>query len=259
MDLGLKDKSALVLAGTHGLGLACARALVAEGARVAINGRDTRRGEAALAELGERTVFVAGDLSDPDERLRMLDGVSESVGAPSILVTNCAGPTAESFLETPVEAWENAFRTMVLPAIDLARRCVPAMVDRKWGRVINLSSISGKEISLLGSRANAMRPALAGALGTLAREVAGDGVTVNSILSGPYDTPALRKVVRQHLGRLDLSEEEAVALYAANGPARRLGDLAELGALCAFLASEPAGYINGQAIAIDGGRVATVF
>ena len=98
---------------------------------------------------------------------------------------------------------------------------------------------------MLGSRANSLRAALVGAFGTPAREISADGVTVNSILSDTYDTPGMRKVVREHSGRMDLSEDEAVEVYAAHGPMKRLGDTAELGALCAFVASQQAAYITG--------------
>ena len=226
---------------------------------MAITGRDVVRGKAAARALGNGTCFFAGDVRNGEDRQQMLEAVIGRFGHPAIVVTNGPGPTAEAFLETPLHAWHDAFQSMVFPALDFVQRCVPAMVDRKWGRVINLSSISGKEISLLGCRANSLRPALIGALGTLAREVAADGVTINSILSGPFDTVALRKVVRQHAGRMDLTEAEAVASYAASGPMKRLGNTDELGALCAFLASDPAGHITGQAIAIDGGRVASMY
>ncbi len=259
MDLGLRDKTALVLASSRGLGFACAEALVAEGAKVVINGRDPKAGSAAQAALGANATFIGADLSKRDERKALLARAKEHLGALSILVLNGDGPSADPFMNTSVDDWESAFKAMVLPAIDLAQGCLPDMLARGWGRVISLSSISGKEISLLGSRANALRPALVGALGTLAREVAGKGITANSILSGPFDTPALRKVVRQHAGRPDLSEQEAVALYAKAGPMKRLGRPEELGALCAFLASPQAGYITGQAIAVDGGRVASLY
>ena len=162
-------------------------------------------------------------------------------------------------METAASDWENAFQSMILPGVDMVQKCIPDMVACGWGRVISLNSISGKEISLLGSRANSLRPALVGALGTLAREVAAKNVTVNSILSGPFDTLAMRKVVRQHSGHPDLSEDEAVAAYADAGPMKRVGETRELGALCAFLASEAASYITGQAITIDGGRVQTLY
>ncbi|MEM9026963.1 MAG: SDR family oxidoreductase [Pseudomonadota bacterium] len=259
MDFQISGKAALIIAGTRGLGRACATALVSEGVRVAITGRNVAQGEATARELGNGTCFFAGDITSGADRQQVLEAVIDRFGHPAIVVVNGPGPTADAFLETPIQAWDEAFQFMVIPALDIVQRCIPAMVDRKWGRVINLSSISGKEISLLGCRANGLRPALAGALGTLAREVAADGVTINSILSGPFDTPAMRTVVRQHAGRMDLTEGEAVASYAASGPMKRLGNVAELGALCAFLASAPAGYITGQAIAIDGGRVASLY
>ena len=259
MDLGLEGKTALVLASTSGLGLACAQALIAEGARVVINGRRAESATRALATLVPDAHFVQADLADGRQRAALHEAAREQLGAISILVTNGEGPSAEPFLETSLDDWQAAFQSMVLPAIDLAQRCIPDMVQSGWGRVINLGSISGKEVSLLGSRANGLRPALVGALGTLARELGPTGVTVNSILSGPFDTPAMRKVVRQHSGRMDLSEDEAVAAYAASGPMRRVGRPAELGALCAFLASQRASYLTGQAIVVDGGRVPTLY
>lgn len=259
MDFGLRNRSALVVAGTRGLGLACATALVNEGARVVINGRDLKQGESAEAKLGARAKFIAADLSKPEDRAKLIEEAEAFLGPISIAVLNGAGPTADLFLETPIEAWEQAFYAMLLPQLDIANRCAPSMTTAGWGRIISLSSISGKEISLRGSRPNALRAALVGALGTLAREVASSGVTVNSILSGPFDTPALRKVVRQHAGQMDLSEKDAVAHYANEGPMRRIGDPDELGAVCAFLASMRSSYVTGQAIVVDGGRVSTLY
>jgi len=259
MDLGLDGKTALLLASTRGLGFACARALVAEGVQVVINGRDAAQGAHAAAQLGAGAQFIAADVTDSEGRQALLAAVQARLGDPAILVLNGAGPTADSFMATAPDDWVQAFQDMLLPAIGLMRHCIPAMVAAGWGRVISLSSISGEEISLGAARANAMRPALVGALGTLARELGPSGVTVNSILSGPFDTDGMRKVVRQHSGRPDLSEADAVRVYAENGPMRRLGRTEELGALCAFLASEPAGYITGQAIAIDGGRVPMLY
>ncbi len=259
MDLGLTDKTALVLASTRGLGLACAQALVQEGARVVINGRSSEASARALATIGGRAHFVQGDATVLEERAQLLEEARYHLGRISILILNVGGPTVAPFEDTPIEDWQAGFEQLVLPAVDLARQCVPDMRTMGWGRIISLSSISGKEISLSGSRPNALRPALAGALGTLAREVASAGITVNSILSGPFDTPGLRSVVRQHSGRMDLSEDDAVAEYARSGPMKRLGQLDEMGALCAFLCSTRAAYLTGQAVALDGGRVATLY
>lgn len=259
MDLGLKDRTALVMASTKGLGFACAQALINEGVQVVINGRSDDAGRKAQETLGPQAHFVLADTADQKQRSILFDTATEHLGPISIVVINGDGPTAEPFTETSIRDWEGAFRSMVLPGIDMVQKCIPNMVACGWGRVISLNSISGKEISLLGSRANGLRPALVGALGTLAREIAPKGVTVNSILSGPFDTPAMRKVVRQHSGRPDLTEDEAVAVYAEAGPMKRVGETKELGALCAFLASESASYMTGQAIAIDGGRVPTLY
>lgn len=259
MDYGLSGKTALVMSSTSGLGLACALALAQEGVQVVINGRDPRVGARALERLPGTPRFVAADITDADDRARLVDEASEYLGDIAILVSNGGGPAASRFQETSTADWTDGFNLVVVPAIDVIQRCVPQMMASGWGRVVSLSSISGKEVSLMGSRPNALRPALVGALGTLAREIASAGVTVNSILSGPFDTPALRSVVRQHSGRLDLSEEEAVRVYAEAGPMKRIGRTEELGALCAFLCSDRAGYITGQSIVIDGGRVATLY
>lgn len=259
MDLGLEGRTALVMASTRGLGFACAQALINEGAQVIINGRNEDVGREAQRALGPQAHLVVADTTNQKQRSNFFDQATNQHGMISVLVINGDGPTAEPFVETSVGDWENAFQSMVVPGIDMAQKCIPNMVACGWGRVISLNSISGKEISQLGSRANSLRPALVGALGTLAREVAAKGVTVNSILSGPFDTPAMRNVVRQHSGRPDLTEDEAVAAYADAGPMKRVGETKELGALCAFLASEAASYITGQAIAIDGGRVQTLY
>lgn len=259
MDLGLKGKTALVMASTRGLGFACAKALISEGVRVVVNGRSDDAGRKAQETLGSQAHFVLADTADQKQRSMLFDKAAEHLGTISIVVINGDGPKAEPFAKASIRDWEDAFQSMVLPGIDMIQKCIPSMVACGWGRVISLSSISGKEISLLDSQANGLRPALVGALGTLAREIAPKGVTVNSILSGPFDTPAMRKVVRQHSGRPDLTEDDAVAAYIEAGPMKRVGETKELGALCTFLASEAASYITGQAIAIDGGRVPTLY
>lgn len=259
MDLGLTGKSALVLASTRGLGLACAQALASEGARVVVNGRTPDAGHRAVSTCRGDAVFVQGDSSNPGQRARLLEQAQAHLGPISILVTNGAGPRVAPFEDTTLNDWQAGFEQVVLPALDLARQCIPAMRAMGWGRVVSLSSISGKEISRSGARPNALRPALVGALGTLAREVAAAGITVNSILSGPFDTPGLRSVVRQHSGRMDLSEDEAVDAYAQAGPMKRVGQLEEMGDLCAFLCSTRSAYITGQAIVLDGGRVPTLY
>ena len=151
--------------------------------------------------------------------------------------------------------WQAAFELIMLSALDMVQRCLPEMIEQGYGRIINISSTSAKETTPGTPLANAIKPGLLGALGTLAREVGATGVTVNSILPGPFDTDLLRRFAPHAIGRADLSPEEAVQLYAERGPMKRLGTIEEFGALCAFLCSRQAGYISGQSIVIDGGLV----
>jgi 3-oxoacyl-[acyl-carrier protein] reductase len=153
------------------------------------------------------------------------------------------------------EDWQAAFELIMLSALDMVQRCLPEMIEQRYGRIINISSISAKETIPGIPLTNGIKPGLLGALGTLAREVAATGVTVNSILPGPFDTDLLRRFAPHAIGREDLSPEEAVQLYAERGPMKRLGTIEEFGSLCAFLCSRQADYITGQSVVIDGGKV----
>jgi 3-oxoacyl-[acyl-carrier protein] reductase len=155
------------------------------------------------------------------------------------------------------EDWQRAFELVMLSALDMTRRCLPNMIEQGYGRIVNVSSTSAKEITPGSLLANGIKPGLLGAFGTLAREVAATGVTVNSILPGPFITDRMRQYALNTMGR-DLPPEEALQLYAEKRPMKRLGTIEEFGALCAFLCSRQAGYITGQSIVIDGGQVATL-
>lgn len=258
MDLDIEGETALVMSSTRGLGLACAEALANEGVRVVINGRDVGRGKDAEAALGSGVRFVRADVSVQAGIEALLDQCEQHLGSISILVTNVEGPPPKSFLEATAQDWHLAYERGVHSMLEVVRRCVPQMQARGFGRIVNISSISAKEITVNGLLANAFRPALIGALGTLAREVAADGVTVNSILPGPFDTDWLRRVARAHANEGELSEEDAVEAYAQSGPMKRLGKPEEFGALCAFLCSRKANHLTGQSIVLDGGRVRTL-
>jgi 3-oxoacyl-[acyl-carrier protein] reductase len=258
MDLGITGKTALVMSSTRGLGFGCAAALVAEGVQVVINGRNTQRGSEAIARLGGMAHFVPADVSQPAERARLFEEARAHLGTISILVTNADGPPPGTFMSKSNLDWQAAFELIMLSALDMVQRCLPDMIERGYGRIVNISSISAKEITPGAPLANGIKPALLGALGTLAREVGATGITVNSILPGPFDTDLLRRVAPHAIGRTDLSPDEAVQLYAARGPMKRLGTIEEFGAVCGFLCSRQAGYITGQSIVIDGGRVPTL-
>lgn len=251
MDLGLGGRTALVLGGTRGLGLACARALAAEGARVLVNGRDRARGEAIAGGL-RGAAFVAGDIGIDAERTALIDAVM-SIAAPDIVVTNAGGPPAGPFADTDVTQWRKAFDTSIAGPLEVVRAFLPSMKARGYGRVINITSFVVKELYPNMSLSNGMRVGLTGAMGALAREVAADGITVNGILPGLMDTGALQRVIQDRMKRSGLPESEVREAMAAGIPMQRLGHADDFGPLCAFLASAQAAYITGQNICIDGG------
>ena len=256
MDLGIKGKTALLMSSTRGLGFGCAEALVAEGVKVVINGRNQSRGLEALSQLGDQAHFIQADISQSSERRRLFQEAKNQLGTISILVTNADGPPSGPFMSKSIADWQSAFELVMLSALDLAKLCLPDMIEQGFGRIVNISSTSAKEITPGPLFANSMKPGLLGAFGTLAREVSTTGVTVNSILPGPFDTDRMRQYAQnQHKG---LSSDEAMQLYAAGRPMKRVGSIQEFGALCAFLCSNLAGYITGQNIVIDGGQVATL-
>ena len=255
MDYGITGKTALLMSSTRGLGFGCAAALAAEGVHVVINGRDAKRGIDAISKLGGNAHFVQADVSRPAERARLFEEARAHLGTISMLVTNVDGPPPGTFMSKSSENWQTAFELIMLSALDMIQRCLPGMIEQGYGRIINISSTSAKEVTPGSPLANGIKPGLLGALGALAREVAATGVTVNSVLPGPFDTELLRRFAPHAVERPDLPPEEAVRLYAEKGPMKRLGAIEEFGALCAFLCSRQAGYITGQSIVIDGGQM----
>jgi len=258
MNLRIASKTALLMSSTRGLGFGCAAALVAEGVRVVVNGRSAERGSEAISKLGGNAKFVQADIRQSAERERLFREARAYLGAISILVTNADGPASGTFVSKSDEDWQAAFELVMLPALDMAKKCLPEMIEQGYGRIINISSTSAKELTSGALLANAMKPGLLGAFGTLAREVAATGVTVNSILPGPFDTDRIRQYALRVSGREDISPGEALQMYADGSPMKRVGTIDEFGALCAFLCSCQAGYITGQSIVIDGGQVSTL-
>jgi 3-oxoacyl-[acyl-carrier protein] reductase len=255
MDLGIKGEIALVLGGTQGLAFACARSLAGAGVKVVVNGRDRVKGEAAARSLGAGASFVAGDVSEPVERARIFESARAVARPISILVTNAGGPPPGQFGEHDRATWLKAIETNMLAAIDMAERCLPEMVARGFGRVVNITSFAVREPYPNLLLANSVRAGLHGAMATLAREVASKGITVNNLLPGLMDTPALQRVYRAQARRENISEDDAKRRMAASVPARRLGTTEDFGPACAFLCSRLASYITAQNLTIDGGLV----
>lgn len=242
MDLGLAGRKAIVCAASHGLGKACASALAREGADIVINARNAEALEAAADDIRSAapnvTVrTVAGSVTDPDCRAAMV----EAAGAPDILVNNAGGPPPGDFRDWDRQVWIDALDANLLSAVEMIRATVDGMAGRGFGRVVNITSSTVRvPIPVLGL-SNAARAGLTNFVFGLVPELSGKGVTINNILPGPFDTNRLR------------NSKELTMHLTKNPVAGRVGDPAELGALCAFLCSAQAGYLTGQNILIDGG------
>ena len=256
MRIDLQGRTALVLGGTRGLGWGCAQALAEAGARVIVNGRDAAHGEAAAAQLGG-AAFVAGDIGDEAQRQALVAAVN-AIGAPDIIVTNAGGPPAAPFEETNAEQWRRSYEVNMLGPLELVRRWLPRMRAQRFGRILNITSFVAKELYPNMALSNSLRVGLTGAMGSLGREVAGSGITVNGLLPGLMDTGALQRVIRDRAARGRTSEEDVRRQMAESIPTGRLGTAEDFGGLCAFLASDRAAYITGQNICIDGGLTRNV-
>jgi len=253
MDLGLSGKSALVCASSRGLGRACATALAREGVRVLINGRDGDRLEAVREQLARNSVAeilaVAGDLSTEAGR----EAVLAAMPAPDILVNNNGGPPPRDFRQVDREGMLAGIEANMIAPIVLIQAVIDGMIERRFGRIVNITSgsvkmpISGLDLSS-GARAG-----LTGFVAGVARAVVHANVTINNLLPGMFDTDRITALVDAQAKSGGKSAEEVRRQREQSIPARRFGDPAEFGAACAFLCSTQAGYITGQSLLIDGG------
>jgi 3-oxoacyl-[acyl-carrier protein] reductase len=261
MDLGLKDKTALVLAGGGGLGRAIAKALAAEGAKVAVAGigaKSIAATEAELASIGVKSIGLIWDLSD----LAQIDGhiskIERELGPVDILANNTGGPPPTSASGQDPAVWSRYFQAMVLSVIAITDRVLPNMRARHWGRVITSTS-SGVESPIPNlAISNTLRISLVGWSKTLAREVAKDGITANIIVPGRIATDRTQFLDEAKAKREGRSAEDVSAESAGNIPAGRYGKPEEYGDVVAFLSSERAAYITGSVIRVDGGLIAAI-
>lgn len=241
MDLGLKGKRAAVAAGSSGLGLGVARALAIEGADVAICGRHADRLAAAAATVPGHCETIVADVSIAESATRFATEAIERLGGVDIVVCNAGGPPAGGFAETPLDAYERALELNLLSAIALCEATVPAMQTRGWGRVIAITSSTVREPASNLILSNVARAGVTAFAKTLARDVAGDGVTVNTLQPGLHATP--------RLAELGVSAEQLGAAV----PVGHVGDPDDFGRVAAFLCSEAAGFVTGVSIPVDGG------
>ena len=243
MDLGLDGKVALVTGASQGIGFGIAKELAGEGARVAVSSRSQDKIEAAAEQIGARG--YVHDTTDLEAAPALVETVERDLGPIDVLVTNTGGPPGGNPLEFTREQWEAAHRELVVAAIEMIQLVVPGMRERGFGRVLSISSSAAKEPipGLLLSSAH--RPGLLGAFKLLAKELAGDGITLNTILPG--------RIATDRISHLHGSIEKAQEVAREQIPARRLGTAEEIAAAAVFLCSARASYITGTTLLVDGG------
>jgi 3-oxoacyl-[acyl-carrier protein] reductase len=262
MDLGLRDKVALVVAASKGMGKACALGLAAEGARVAM----CARGEAALndaaAEVKRKTgaevLAVPADVSRVEDIRRVVASVTEAWGGIDVLLANAGGPPPGPFEQMTDEQWMSAFEQVHLSTVRLIRGVIPHMKQSRWGRILTIQSSSVKQPVEGLILSNGIRPAVAGLFKTLAGDLAKDGITVNVVLPGRIRTDRFIQHQTDRAARAGRTLEAQLELAASDIPAGRIGTPEEFASLVVFLASERASYITGAVIQVDGGLINSV-
>lgn len=258
MDLGLRDRVAIVAAGSKGLGRAIALELAAEGARVAICARGSEAIKSTVAEIvaaGGTAMGMVADVAKPADITAMVEAVRASYGPIDVLVTNSGGPRSGTFDVLSTEDWDQATRVLLDSAVHFTRAVLPDMRTRKWGRILHITSIAAKQPvdGLLLS--NSLRAAVMAFSRTLANEVATDGITVNTLMPGYTRTDRVVDLAQQMATAAGTTPEAIAGKWEAQIPMHRLGEPREFAALAAFLASDRASYITGQSIAVDGGWI----
>lgn len=253
MDLGIRGRKAIVCAASKGLGRGCAEALAREGVDLTICARGVEALEATAAEIrvatGVRVTTVVCDVTTEDGRKRLLEACPE----PDILINNAAGPPPGDFKDFGIDHWRKAVEANMISPISLIHDTVYGMVERKFGRILNIVSYTVMQPDPKLELSNGARSGLVAAVSSLARKTVKDNVTINSLLPGPFDTERLRATSMNTAKVKSITFEQAHADRMAQVPAARFGEIPEFGAVAAFLCSAYAGYITAQNVLVDGG------
>ena len=259
MFLGLRGKTAIVAAASKGLGFAVAHELAVEGASIVI----CARGEDALKSARERiaketgaTIYaISADLSRFEDVKRVTTNALKKLGHVDILINNAGGPPAGPFEAHDWSTWQGAVDLTLRSTVEMTRAVLPGMKERKWGRIINITSMAAKQPVENLILSNSIRAAVHGLARTLANEVAEFGITVNNLLPGYTRTERIESLAASTAKREGIDAAAVLTRFERDVPMRRLGEPEEFAALAAFLASERASYITAQSIAVDGGWI----
>ena len=258
MELGIAGKRALVTAASRGLGRASALALAAEGARIAVAGRDMAVLRDLAAELKKagaaEAIAVQMDLADPASIQPAVEAVADAFGGIDILVGNCGGPASGPFLSITRTMWEEALSAILLSMVDLSHAVLPHMRAGGWGRIVFVTTVGVKVVQPNMVLSDSIRLAMVGVAKSLSLEFAGEGIMVNCLCPGPFATDRMEDLIQASMERDGHDRAAAEAVWLNEVPAGRFGDPDDFGAMVAMLSSERAGFVTGTAIALDGGK-----
>ncbi|CAN5434823.1 SDR family oxidoreductase [soil metagenome] len=258
MDLGLKNKVALVAGASKGLGYATALAFAKEGARVVICSRDADRINSAAAtlhaETGAEILALTADVNQPADITHLIEQIITKFGSLHICVTNAGGPPSAPFMQIDDAQWQQACNQTLMSAVRMSRAVIPQMQKQQWGRIIHVASFSVKEPMVNLVLSNSIRSAVVALGKTQADELGADGILVNSVLPGWTATERSQALLKAHAEQQNISLEEMYDKKLTSIPLKRLGKPEEFAAAVVFLASERASFITGVALAVDGGQ-----
>ena len=261
MQLGLQNKVAVVLAASRGFGKACAHALAGEGCKVAICSRNEQQIQDTAREISRLTgmelIHGCVDVEDKEQIDSFLEKVVTKWQRVDILVTNAGGPPVKNFEQTSDQEWEKYFRITFMSVVWAIKAVLPVMKQHKWGRIINITSMSVKEPIMDLVYSKALRPAVIGLAKTLSKEVGPWGITVHNIAPGYHLTEGLERIVKKRMEQGE-KQEDIYDQWKSTIPLQRIGDASELAALVTFLCSEQAGYMSGNTIQVDGGKLNSI-